>query len=226
MKKLRNLQNDPVGVFVTGEYGEQTKRPHWHAILFNFRPDDLKHKYTSDRGDKVYTSETLTKLWTNGNSELGSVTFESAGYCARYAAKKLVHGHDQNHEFHPISRKSNKHAIGKKWLEQNWRDVFNRGELILLKPDGSSARSSIPRYYEKWFKENQPQEWLAYVTQAKLRKSERAQFIADKEKNDWLKNRAERRDRYSLSPEPLTANQRRQKILESKFKQLQDHLKL
>ena len=23
---------------VTGEYGEKTKRPHWHAIIFNYRP--------------------------------------------------------------------------------------------------------------------------------------------------------------------------------------------
>ena len=69
-----------------------------------------------------------------GNTELGSVTFESAGYCARYSAKKLVHGKDDEHDFNPISKKSSKHAIGKTWLEKFWPDVFNHGHLVL--PNG------------------------------------------------------------------------------------------
>ena len=34
MKRLRFVNNDrKIGVFVTGEYGEKNKRPHWHAIF-------------------------------------------------------------------------------------------------------------------------------------------------------------------------------------------------
>ena len=107
MKKLRfAYPNKKIGVFVTGEYGEKTKRPHWHAIIFNYRPSDAIKKYTTDRGDTVYSSESLSKIWDHGIAEFGSVTLESAGYCARYAAKKLVHGADEDHDFQPISKKS------------------------------------------------------------------------------------------------------------------------
>jgi hypothetical protein len=76
-----------ISVFGVGEYGDKKKRPHWHALIFNWRPDDLYHKYNNHRGDKVYNSKTLEQLWPHGICELGSVTFESAGYCARYASK-------------------------------------------------------------------------------------------------------------------------------------------
>jgi len=52
MKRLRSSNpHKEIGMFVTGEYGEKTKRPHWHALLFNYRPDDLIYKYSNERGD-------------------------------------------------------------------------------------------------------------------------------------------------------------------------------
>lgn len=162
-----------------------------------------------------------------GITEFGSVTFESAGYCARYSAKKLAHGNDAEHEYQPISKKSSLHAIGKKWLEKNWRDVFTHGELVLLRPDGSAVRSSIPRYYEKWLKEHQPHEWLAYVTQAKQRKIDIAQIRSEKDELAWKENFHERRARNQLSDSPLTQNEKREAIIEQKFNNmLQKHLKL
>lgn len=219
MKKLRKLQNEPIGVFVTGEYGEKTKRPHWHAILFNWSPSDGVYKYSNDRGDRVFSSETLTKLWGKGTAEYGSVTFHSAGYCARYAAKKLVHGKDGEHEFEPISKKSSKHAIGKKWLEKHWRDFVNVGGIVL--PDGSVT--SVPRYYEKWLKENQPDAWLDYVTTTKLDKVCLAQAKADKLQREYFENLW---SRPMWKKNPLTPAQKRKKIIESRFELLQKHLKL
>ena len=48
---------------VTGEYGEKNKRPHWHVILFNYRPKDATYKYTTDQGEKVYDSQEIQQLW-------------------------------------------------------------------------------------------------------------------------------------------------------------------
>lgn len=219
MKKLRKVQNAPIGVFVTGEYGDKTKRPHWHAILFNYCPSDSVLKYTNDRGDRVFESETLSKLWGNGIAEFGSVTFHSAGYCARYAAKKLGHGRDGEHEFEPISKKSNKHAIGKKWIEKYWPDVFNYGHVILA--DGKKC--TIPRYYEKWFKENRPNEWLIYTEKVKLEKiakATRREKITQAEYFDRVFARGSGRTN------PKTPNQVRNDLLKAKFKMLQDNLKL
>lgn len=222
MKKLRKVQDAPIGVFVTGEYGDQTKRPHWHALLFNWAPRDGMHKYTNFRNDRVYESATLSKLWGLGIAEYGSVTFESAGYCARYAAKKLGHGKDGTHEFDPISKKSSKHAIGKAWLEKNWRDIFSYGSVVL--PDGRTA-GAVPRYYEKWLKENHPSEFLRYVTQVKTDKIEKASARAALELADWKSVNAARLDSGKLTL-TLTETQTRRLITQKKFEQLQNHLKL
>lgn len=217
MKRLRKIQNDPIGVFVTGEYGEKTKRPHWHALLFNWSPSDSTYFRSNERGDRIYKSASLDSIWGLGHCEIGSVTFESAGYCARYAAKKLVHGSD-GHDFEPVSKKSSKHAIGKKWLEKFWPDVFNCGHVVLA----NGQTCSIPRYYEKWFKENHPTEWLRYVTNTKIQNMALAEKRSAKQKAYYLENVWAR----SHKPNPFTPLQVQQKILNSKFKLLQSHLKL
>lgn len=221
MKRLRRKNPHlTIGCFVTGEYGDKRKRPHWHAIIFNWRPSDTIYKYSNERGDDVFSSSELTSLWPHGISELGSVTFESAGYCARYAAKKLVHGSDQSHDFQPISKKSSKNAIGKAWLEKHWPDAFNYGHIILE----NGSKSAIPRYYEKWLQKNHPTEWNRYVTQTKLAKikaaqqKEAAQIQLEKEIN--LERTANRK------PLQKSRTQARKEILEQKFDSLQKHLKL
>lgn len=219
-KERQNELNDSIriSVFVTGEYGDRQKRPHWHALLFNYRPEDSTYKYSNDRGDKIYSSETLGNLWPHGISELGDVTFESAGYCARYAAKKLAHGPDQSHDFNPISKKSCKHAIGKSFLEKYWKEIFDNGFVIV-----NNTKSSIPRYYEKWLKRHQPEAYARYVTQLK---NDNIQKAIAKEELTTLEEKKINMKRSALKGLQVSRNHARKRILEQKFKQLQERLKL
>lgn len=220
MKRLRRSINEPISMFVTGEYGDQKKRPHWHALVFGWRPSDCNYKYSNKRGDRVFESNTLERLWTHGISEVGSVTFESAGYCARYAAKKLIHGRDADHDFQPISKKSSKYAIGKKWLEKFYlTDCFNHGRIVL----DSETMVSIPRYYEKWFKENHPEEYLCYIREVKYPMINKQIMLRDLDTKAYYQNVDER----TLGKEwPLTSKQIQSVILESNFNLLQEYLKL
>lgn len=222
-QKKEHYEKIQIGIFVTGEYGEKTKRPHWHAIVFNWSPADLRSRRTTDLGDEVFSSRTLDSLWGKNNSEtrpceIGDVTFRSAGYVARYAAKKLVHGVDAEHDFVPISKKSSHQAIGKKYLEKNWQDVFSTGKVILI--DGTTC--SIPRYYEKWLKKNQPQAWERYVTQRK------ADIIAKASEKSELESQASRERNFArgLKGHETSKRQAARKIMRQKFKLLQDYLKL
>lgn len=211
-----------IGFFVTGEYGGETKRPHWHAIIFNWYPPDAIHKWTNERGDRLHTSEITDRLWGKGYTQTGSVTFESAGYCARYAAKKLVHGEDEDHDFHPISKKSSKQAIGKSWLERYWKDAFNHGEIIIQTQE-SIQRCTIPRYYEKWLQKEHPEEWQHYVTETKAKKLRDMEEKVRMEKDNEIKINNIRLDQgkgLQISKEEV-----RKKVLEEKFNRLQSHLK-
>lgn len=223
MKRLREKYiTDEISYFVTGEYGEQTKRPHWHAILFGIRPQDETYKYSSDRGDKVYRSQTLTDIWGHGETEYGEVTFESAGYVARYAAKKLNHGKDQDHNYHPISKKSKAPAIGARFLEKYWEDIFNYGECRIEKSGGKYITCSIPRYYEKWLMKHNPPAWRRYVTQTKIRNIERAVIQNEKYIQEW---HDENRPRNWYKGYTLTHLQRQAVILDERLKQLKTKLK-
>lgn len=211
-------EQNRISIFVTGEYGELRKRPHWHALIFNWRPDDLVHHYTNDNGDRVYTSATLDNLWTHGNTEVGSITFNSAGYVARYAAKKLVHGKDDEHDYQPVSKKSSKNAIGKKFLEKYWKDIFNYGKCILE----GGQQIPIPRYYEKWLQKNQPEAWENYITKIKAERVARAEA---KNKLDKLNEARINSKRHFSKGGQVTDLEMKKVIIEQKFAQLQQHLK-
>lgn len=228
MKRLRfKYAERKISVFVTGEYGEKTKRPHWHALLFNWRPDNLYYHRSNDLGDKIYTSPELDELWGKNDrdscpTEIGAVTFRSAGYCARYATKKLVHGRDQEHEFHPISKKSSKYAIGRSYVEKFHDSIFNLGKIVL--PDGNTC--AIPRYYEKWLKEHQFEKWKRYVSETKARISSEAQQRAEKIDASERRQNVERSNRDGCRARAvITNNEARAKLAESRLARLHQSLK-
>lgn len=241
MKSLRELHNrgitDPdlkkqrtISYMVTGEYGEKNKRPHWHAIIFNYRPTDQKYFRTSDREEPIYTSETLTKLWGHGSIEYGSVTIDSAGYTARYSAKKLTHGKDHEHCYHPIHKTSSRRALGRSWIEKHYAHTFAHGFIVL--PNG--AKSKIPRYYVDWAKKHKPEIWLHYVTKirpeimalSEQKERENQNYYESEMLNYYDMHRHYPGQKHRRCDRPLTRSKIEQTILEQKFKQLQERLKL
>lgn len=215
MKDLRYREDKKIPFMVTGEYGDKNKRPHWHALLFNYSPLDSKYKYSTDRDERVYSSEFLENLWGRGIAEHGSVTLDSAGYVARYAAKKLVHGNDQDHDYHPIHKTSSRYGLGRTWIEANYLHTFENGMVIL--PNGQLSK--IPRYYVDWAKKHHPHLWEYYVTEVRPRIMIQAEIKEMEELKLYIKNRDE-------TPWAVTRANIKLRILEQKFKKLQEHLKL
>jgi len=74
--------------FLCGEYGEDLQRPHYHALLFGFDFMD-KQPWSESNGHTIYRSVDLEGLWTLGHSWIGSVSWQSAAYVARYCIKKV-----------------------------------------------------------------------------------------------------------------------------------------
>lgn len=220
MKRLRSELDykgveHQIGVLAVGEYGEQRKRPHFHACLFGWRPHDAVYEFSTDRGDKVFRSKFLDEVWGFGDTKVGDVTFDSAGYCARYAAKKLVHGKDHEHDYNPIFRVSSKYAIGKRWLERFWPDVFNYGKCTVHK-GAEIIETGIPRYYEKWFKENHPDRYLKYLSEVKGPMMLKAQELEARDLQFRLRDGG-----YSDSKNKVEAA-----LLNYNFNRLQERLKL
>lgn len=149
-----------VSFFVAGEYGETTSRPHFHACLFGWSPEDLAYYRKSPSGHTLWRSEILDKLWSHGLCSLGAITFESAAYVASYVCKKAVLSDSspsklreryqrvdcttgEVFEVEPeFARMSLKPAIGRRWFDRFSSDCLPRDYCVV---DGRKIR--VPRYY-------------------------------------------------------------------------------
>nr|QJB19563.1 MAG: replication initiator protein [Microvirus sp.] len=165
MKRLRKEFGDGIGFFMAGEYGGDTSRPHYHALLFGVDFDDKQYLKKNENGDNIYVSDQLDSLWGLNDPdvmrcEIGAVSFESAAYVARYVMKKLYGEMASLYDGRvpDYCKSSRKYAIGKRWLEKYWTDVFNVGSVVLK----SGAKVAIPRYYVKWLEKNHYDAWLKH----------------------------------------------------------------
>jgi len=157
IRALRKISKQKIRYYMCGEYGNDTDRPHYHAILFNYTfPDAL---FLTLRGEnRVYTSKVLTKTWPHGLHEIGSVTFQSAGYVARYIMKKQngARGnlaYKSKQRIPPYTQMSLRPGIGKKWYDKFKSDLFPHDYAIL--PDG--RQTSVPEYYRRLLKSDDPE---------------------------------------------------------------------
>lgn len=138
MKRLRKfLGEEKVRYFACGEFGNESGRKHYHAIIFGYDFPDKVLLKRSRSGRMIYRSESLEKLWNKGISSIGEVTPQSASYVARYCMKKKLTGKDSG-EFVLMSRRP---GIGRRKFNIHWFD--NRKIYSAL------GESSIPRFYQK-----------------------------------------------------------------------------
>lgn len=94
IKRLREYFERVKGVtdikyILSAEYGKRTGRPHYHAILFNVDFGDLQFHKKSKRGNTIYRSPLLQKLWKHGICTVDSkrISAAVAKYCTKYCMK-------------------------------------------------------------------------------------------------------------------------------------------
>lgn len=96
IKRLREKFPDkPIKYLLTAERGKRTNRPHYHALIFGVVFDDLRLYKKSKRGNYIYRSKTLEKLWHGGYEKKGGIctvdcvnlSAKTARYCTKYCAK-------------------------------------------------------------------------------------------------------------------------------------------
>lgn len=147
MKRLRRCyEKKKIRFFHCGEYGENnTLRPHYHALLFNHDFED-KEFYSCENGNIIYSSKKLDDLWQKGRGIIGDVTFQSAGYVARYALKKVTgEGRDAHYkgkkpEYCTMSRRD---GIGKGWFNKFVGDAYPQDKIWI-----NGVMTKPPRYYD------------------------------------------------------------------------------
>lgn len=151
-KRLRKHYKTKCKYLAAGEYGTQTSRPHYHAIVFGLPVDvsELKYYGIGSNGDSLWTNEELTKVWGKGQVIIGSVTFKSVSYVVRYTIKKWKHKDEglnkilgRTPEFLVMSQ-----GIAKRYYGEHQNDLVSADSVITnegLKP--------LPRRFLNMIKE-------------------------------------------------------------------------
>lgn len=142
MKRLRfEIAPRKVRFFHAGEYGEKKGRPHYHAIIFGEDFFDGAYDFEETfAGDDLWSSPVLDRLWSFGMNRVGSVSFESCAYVARYVTKKVT---------------------GRNAADHYWRYDHVTGECFDLKPEYAtmSRRPGIGRlHFDSYFSEMYPRD--------------------------------------------------------------------
>lgn len=138
IKRLRR-RIEPVKIryFGCGEYGKKGARPHYHIIIFGWRPDDLEKFFFRD-GHWVYKSAFVARVWDLGFISVEDVTWQSAKYTAKYLQKLQTLRPEQQPPFTCMSLKP---GIGLDAFDPSWLDsdkVYLEGRTY-----------SIPRYFRR-----------------------------------------------------------------------------
>ncbi len=167
MKRLRKKFSDsPIRYYHCGEYGAKLGRPHYHACLFNF--DFLDKVFFKRVGDeRLYVSEVLESVWGKGFCTVGSVTFESAAYVARYIMKKVNGENAAKHYEHfdletgevsvlqsEYTTMSRRPGIGRAWYEL-WKSDVYPDDFVVLR----GRKMVPPRYYDHLYEVDDPEEY-------------------------------------------------------------------
>lgn len=174
MKRLRkSIEPRKVRYYHCGEYGEENKRPHYHALLFGYSSPD--RKFFSGKGsNRVFTSDSMQRLWPHGFVVEGEVTFESAAYVARYVMKKITGEKAEAHyagrtpEYVTMSRRP---GIGSGWFEKYKTDVYPRDGVV-----NRGIISRPPRFYDDLLGKQDP----ALLASLKINREKNSQnFVTD-----------------------------------------------
>lgn len=166
--------------FACGEYGSLNGRPHYHAIIFNHDFFDKKEHGKNAKGDIIYSSEWLARLWGKGLVSTQDVTFKSARYVAAYVTKKITGDKAPDHyyrlspidgqmhsvkpEFAVMSRRD---GLGSCYVDQFKSDFYPSGFIVV---DGK--KHSPPAFYKRKLAEKEQQDLQRQAARAGLKHKE------------------------------------------------------
>jgi len=152
-----------------GEYGEQTRRPHYHAIIFG---QDFQFD-RQDVDESLYTSPTLSSIWDKGLISIAPVTMSSICYVCGYVNKKI--GDEDT-----FSLSSRRPGIGHNWLKLYHDDLVRTGKVTI-----EGREYPVPPRYLEWL----PEEFEALKAERKRIATSKPGIIRREQARGKQKNR-------------------------------------
>lgn len=136
--------------YAVGEYGSQTQRPHYHAIVFNIDLDLMLRSWNDTKQKKL-----------NGNIDVGTVQPQSIRYVTNYIISKGYYKYQQKESPFAIMSK----GLGKKYVERMKKYHILRMDSQV--PLENGFKIAMPRYLkEKIFDTDELMRNIAIINKA------------------------------------------------------------
>lgn len=175
-KNVRSYTHKKFKFIETGEYGEKNGRKHYHGIIFNHSFKDMYFTgFYSDKGNPIYSSYELEKLWGKGTVQCEKITFDLALYVGKYITDGWDDDYSPNTETGLLRKKAystSSHGIGLTWLNKYWRSMLGAGCIDL-----GDRTCPIPRYFKKKLALLQPMAYARYKRKKYLEFETKMKFI-------------------------------------------------
>jgi len=188
MKRFRKyIYPQKIRMYFCGEYGDQRGRPHYHALIFGYDFADkvlVRDPRRPRNAPPIYHSPLLYQLWGKGKVVIGEVTYQSAGYVARYCIKKQTGKNkldaytkiDNNGNKYNIlpefAQASNRDGIGAQWYKKYASDCFPSDYLV-----HEAKKCRVPRYYDRLFEIDNSEKLAEVKARRVLRVNEHAKDL-------------------------------------------------
>jgi len=161
IKKLRKKTKSKLRYIVSHEYGGKTGRPHHHAIIFGYNPDNQIYNREAPSGEPLFVSKDIDKLWTHGYHSIGTANEKTAYYIASYSLKSSKHHitNPTNGEIITVQDSmdaSKRPAIGALFFRKNYQQLLD-------------TKAQLPRYYKKLLERHHPDLHEEYENESLLR---------------------------------------------------------
>ena len=158
-RKLSYRGLPKIRYYACGEYGSETHRPHYHAIIFGLQLDDLEPDRKSRLGHQYYRSEFLADTWKHGFVGVSPISFETCAYVARYVTKKWTGDYAEFYDHFNIlpefSTMSRRPGIAWQYFDEHKDDIYEFDEINLsLINMGKTVKP--PRYFDKLYDVEEP----------------------------------------------------------------------
>lgn len=222
MKRLRKAFPDQkIRFFAAGEYGESTARPHYHAILFGLKLDDMVPFQKTDQGFWYYHSGSLQRVWSKrlvdnlqgsvtplavyqplGDVIVADVSWNTCAYTARYCLKKL---NGQDAEAYrrfgvepPFNLMSRSPGIGGKYFEEH-PDCVDF-QYINVRTEDGGRKVVVPDYFLRLLEKEDPEK-VSGIKESRMQYAKAAKQIVSASTDlseDWYAEVLENKKRSSV----------------------------
>lgn len=195
-RKVLDKYDIKLRYFLVGEYGSETKRPHYHALFF------YNGEYVQRINDTLFLDDLVQQSWQNGYTLGDNADMASIQYCTKYLLnrdpnKKEVY---RDNHFMLCSRRP---GIGNCYLEEYGDDIRNNNKSYV---SINNIKQKLPRYFRKKVYDD-------LTDEQKLEISQQAHY---REHERYEKRIFDLMDRYNLTYFQATKLDRKNRNIENK----------